>query len=146
MDIDISKLSTLIEEDIVVQQENDIYSDEVSLKLKETYNGEGYFDPVDEYAPKGSLWNNPTINKIKKNMSDAQLKYFESQGDMYNTDFSKSDIDNDLKEMIEYVKIGLNSGLNPKDLSDDEKDAMAEIYGPTWYILYGFNEEDVYDD
>jgi len=120
----------------------------INMRLKETYDSKDYFDPKDgEYAPKGSLWNNPAINKLKNKMTPEQLEYFESQGrDMYNYDFANADIDAQLKEITEYVIVGLKSGLHPRDLTEDEKDAMCEIYGPTWYLKYEFTEEEVYGD
>lgn len=153
MDINYDEMLNIVDSHstpIASNLSNDILFDpKINFRLKENLNtAEGYFEPKDgEYAPKGSLWNNPAINKMKEKMTDKQLEYFENQGsNMYNYDFAKADIDADLKEITEYVICGLRSGLSPSDMSEDEKDAMCEIYGPTWYTQYGFSEEDVYDD
>lgn len=128
--------------------QEDVYNDQVRLRLKETYNSDAFFEPkAGEYAPKGSLWNNPAVNKMNEKLTPEQREYFEKQGEkMYNFDFVNVDIDSELKEMTEYVIFGLKSGLSPSDMSDEEKDAMCEIYGPTWYLQYGFTEEDIYGD
>ena len=120
---------------------------ECNLNFKEDFNSKEYFEPEPgEYAPKGSLWNNPMINKMRKNMKSDHLKYFEEQGEMYNYDFANADIDADLKDLTDYVICGLKSGMHPRDMTEDEKDAMCEIYGPTFYLKYGFTEEDVFGD
>lgn len=150
MDISFDNLlSSLKQEKVETSPELSIPSVEhlVQLRYKENYDSKDYFEPKDgEYAPKGSLWNNPAINKIKQSLTPEQLQYFESQSDMYNYDFANADIDADLKELTEYVIHGLKSGLHPRDMTDEEKDAMCEIYGPTFYLQFGFTEEDVYGE
>lgn len=119
----------------------------IKFREKENYNSDEYFDPKPgEYAPKGSLWNNPAVNKMRKTLTEDQLEYFNNQAHMYDYDFVNADIDADLKEITEYVIHGLKSGLHPRDMTEEEKDAMCEIYGPTFYLQYGFTEEDVYGD
>lgn len=122
---------------------------DVKVLPKNNYDDkEGYFEPdAGEYAPKGSLWNNPQINAARKGMSDEQQKYFESQGKkMYDYDYKCADIDAELKERVIYAEMGLKSGLRPIDLTEEEKDALAEVVGPSWFVKYGFTEEDVYGD
>lgn len=152
MDIKYAEMLNIVNENQNEMQEQIassefLFDPKINFRLKENFNDKDYFEPTDgEYAPKGSLWNNPSINSLKSNLTSEQLEYFSSQGDnMYNYDFAKADIDAELKEITEYVIFGLKSGLNPSDMTDEEKDAMCEIYGPTWYIQYGFTEEEVYD-
>lgn len=120
----------------------------ISLRPMEKFSAEeGYREPEEgEYAPKGSLWNNPMFNKMTESMTENQKKYFEKQGGMYDYDYVNADIDADLKETAEYALMSLRSGLPPIELTDDEKDALAEVHGFSWYIKFGFTEEDVYGE
>lgn len=146
MELDYSDLMKMVETTPSSSQNLEyLKSKDVVLKPKEECKGPGYFEPEPgEYAPKGSLWNNPSVNKIRDNMTPEQRQYFENQKNMYDYDYKFADVDAELKELVEYAQTGLKSGLNPYDLTDDEKDALSEVLGPSWFRRYGFTEEEVY--
>lgn len=132
----------------VKELEKRLNDDGIRLQLKENFDKEGYFEPKDgEYAPKGSLWNNPMINKARDKMTPEQLEYFEKQGEsMYNYDFANADVDADIKEGVEYAIMCLKSGLHPRDLTELELNQLEDLHGPSWFLSFGFTEEDVYGE
>jgi hypothetical protein len=65
---------------------------------------------------------------------------------MYDFDYNEADIDALIKDTAEYAITCLKSGMDPKDLDEEEIEALEEIRGPTWYLSLGFTEDEVYDD
>lgn len=94
-----------------------------------------------------SLWDNPMVEKARKEMSEEQLAQFQRIGEaMYGFDFEQGDIDSMMKDSAEYISLGLKSGMNPGDLDEDEKTIMEEIHGPTWFLKFDLTEEEAYPE
>ena len=95
-------------------------------------------------STKNTLFDNPYINNIKKNMSKEDIKKYEEIGKaMYNTmDFEKGKPIG-TEEPIENIKIQLRSGLHPSMLDEDEKKFMNEYGGKEWWKEWGYEKEDI---
>jgi hypothetical protein len=89
------------------------------------------------------LWNMDPA----KDMSQEDKEGYKTVGEyMYNQDYEKSDVDTLMKENVAYSLMCIRSGMNPRDLDEEEIEALEEINGPTWYTPLGFTEEEVYGD
>lgn len=47
------------------------------------------------------------------------------------------------KDYVTYAVEAIKSGLDPKDLSEDEIRALISFYGDTWYEKFGFSRDEV---
>jgi len=47
------------------------------------------------------------------------------------------------KDYVTYATEALKSGLDPKELSEDEIRALIAFYGDKWYEKFGFERQDV---
>jgi hypothetical protein len=92
-----------------------------------------------------SLFNNPMIDAAKNAMSHEQLEEYKSMGRyMYNTvDFEAVKKEPDTVDLVSYAIDGIKSGLDPKDLSDEEIRALIDTYGNKWYKKYGFKKKEI---
>lgn len=96
-----------------------------------------------------NLFNNPMISAAKKNMSKADLDLYNKIGEsMYqNTDFTITDQGQItpciINEVIYSIEEMLNNGLDPKYLTDDEKQILIETRGNEWYLDFGYTKDDV---
>lgn len=90
-------------------------------------------------------------NNYKDCLSEEQIKSYEKMGEkMFNQiDFENNKTSNDLslspleKSRI-YIEEGLNSGLHPSYLENDEKQLMKELYGEKWYTKWNWdNDEEI---
>jgi hypothetical protein len=82
-------------------------------------------------------------NSMSEDLRDSYKTIGEK---MYDFDYNSADIDIMLKDNVQYAITCLKSGLDPKDLDEEELSALEEIRGPTWFLGLGFTEEDVYGD
>jgi hypothetical protein len=79
-------------------------------------------------------------------VSVEQLQKYKQIGEsMYNNvDFSNSTIlTNLLAESLSYVRSGLQSGLHPKDLNENELALLEQGYGKEWYIQFEYTIDDL---
>ena len=98
--------------------------------------------------PKHDLFNNPMIDRAKKNMSKEQLDYYQHIGEeMYkNIDFTTSEVTNnlssDLLDSVAYIEMGLKSGLQFVDVTEAEKNVLDEVYGnrTVWMDKYNLTQ------
>ena len=87
-----------------------------------------------------SLWNDKNMD-----MPEELKQSYKTIGEkMYDYDYGAADIDSLLKDTVEYALTCLKSGLDPKDLDEEELEALEEIRGPTWFLALGLTEEEVY--
>lgn len=83
-----------------------------------------------------SLFNNPAINRMKSEMSEADKKGFQEMGKyMYgNVDFENGGINNALEEAYAHLCGALRSGLLLEDLDEDEREIMHDFEGDDWEL------------
>jgi hypothetical protein len=95
------------------------------------------------------LFNNPFFENAKKSLTEEQKEEYKKIGEyMYNKDIYstaetkiKSDITHE--EILFYAVQALKSGINPKDLTQKEIQALTDTYGKYWYEKFGLEKEDV---
>lgn len=99
---------------------------------------------------KDDLFNNPMINKAKKQISNDQQERWAKIGEeMYNTvDFvdengKSQTIPEDMMEGAAYVVDSIKSGMHISYLDNNEKELLKEIYGQKWYKHFGYTERDL---
>ena len=97
----------------------------------------------------GDIFSNEVFKHAFKSMSQEERDKFQKFGHhMYGKiDYKQSSVLNNLlppiKDCIEYVDVGLRSGLLPKDLNEGETRVMEKEYGSDWYKKYGFTKDDL---
>lgn len=97
------------------------------------------------------LFNNNMVKSALKSLTPEQLENYKEIGrQMYDTvDFNDSKIIDEIAppiaESIAYIESGINSGLLPNDMEDEEVEAMIQTFGDKWYERYGFTKEDIPD-
>jgi hypothetical protein len=115
-----------------VNNDNDLSSNKAKTKL---YNQE-------------DLFNNPMVEKAKKNLSKETLENLKAYGEeMFSIDFETkgtSADDSTSEEVLAQLDMMLRSGLHPSDLNFEEKDFLKEYVGKKWYEKYGWMENDLY--
>ena len=95
------------------------------------------------------LFNNPMVNNALKSMSPEDLQKYKKIGEQLygNINFVDSTLINNLsppmEEAIAYVEQGINSGLMPEDLDENEVILLRNAYGEEWYKRFGFTQEQV---
>lgn len=96
------------------------------------------------------LFDNPMSRAIMKSMSAEEIQQYKNIGEeMYsNIDFEKSEVLSNMPpfisgDAIAYITTGIQSGLLPRDLDDNEKAIMSESFGPKWYEKFGYSENDL---
>jgi len=95
------------------------------------------------------LFNNDMVTNALKSMSPEDIANYKKIGEaMYGgINFVDNKVLNDLPppvaESLAYVEVGLNSGLHPKDMSEDEIALMVNTYGDKWYEKYGYTKDEV---
>ncbi len=96
------------------------------------------------------LFNNPMIDAARKAMTPEQIEEYKKVGEyMYNSvNYRISEIGSQVKEsseedLILYATEGLNSGLDPYDLSQEELRALINVYGEEWYNMFDYTSDEV---
>ena len=93
----------------------------------------------------GSVFDNPYFKNAYNALSDQDKEKYKKMGEyMYgNFNYTNNSFDSPpVEESVKYIECSLNSGLLPKDLSQDEKVFMKDTYGDKWYEKYGFTKKD----
>lgn len=83
--------------------------------------------------PEGEL---ETFKKIGEHMYDNKHIFY-SQKDTLLPETNENTIH--LEESLAYIIEGLNSGLHPKFLTDDETHLVQAAYGEEWYKRWNYN-------
>ncbi len=94
-----------------------------------------------------NLFDNPTINEMKKNLSDEDKKKYEKIGEsMYNSIDYNSGVtldknSYDMTLVIKYILEGLKSGLSVDDLSENEVAILVQAFGENWQENFEFSSK-----
>lgn len=93
---------------------------------------------------------NPMISMAKKSMKTEDLEQYKKIGEyMYNNiDYKNNEIGSKPNDptninLASYALEAIKAGGDPKDLSENELNALSDIYGEKWYEKYGFVENDI---
>lgn len=95
------------------------------------------------------LFNNSMVNNALKSLSPEDIKNYKKIGESIygNINFVDSKILNNLPppvaESVAYIEHGLQSGLHPRDMTEDEISLIVNTFGPKWYIKYGYTQDEV---
>jgi len=95
------------------------------------------------------LFNNPMVESAKKALTPEQMEEYKKIGEyMYNNDVFKSggNIVNTEESILMYAVESLRSGLNPSELSQQEKQCLISTYGDNWYEKFGFSGDEILRD
>jgi len=90
------------------------------------------------------LFNNPMTRAAMSALSDDELiRYKEIGEELYGSiDFEAAKVLNNMPppmaEACAYVSTGLDSGLHPSDMDENEKAVMEDAYGKEWYMKWGY--------
>ncbi len=96
-----------------------------------------------------SLFNNPMTRAAMSALSDEDLLRYKRIGEeLYGSvDFEATKVLNNLPpsmiEGVAYVQTGLDSGLHPSDMEENEKALMADAHGDEWYKRWGYSKADL---
>lgn len=92
-----------------------------------------------------NLFNDPQIMAVKNSLPPKVLQDYQLKGEsMYNNiDFENSSINKVINDSVFEIIELIKSGLHPSMLSDSEKLILEEKLGKTWYIKFGYKEEDL---
>lgn len=94
-----------------------------------------------------NLFDNPTINEMKKNLSDEDKKKYEKIGEsMYNSIDYNSGVtldknSYDMTLVIKYILEGLKSGLSVDDLLENEVAILVQAFGEDWQEKFEFSSK-----
>lgn len=93
---------------------------------------------------KDPLFDNPTFNNMKKQLSKEEKEKYEKIGkEMYeNVDFEKSTVPGAIDALAQ-IRVMLNSGMHPSFLSYEEKEFLENYLGKEWYKEFGYLENDL---
>lgn len=104
--------------------------------------------PKNKLCNQEDLFNNPMVEKAKKNLSKETLENLKAYGEeMFSIDFETkgtSADDSTSEEVLAQLDMMLRSGLHPSDLKFEEKDFLKEYVGKNWYEKYGWMENDLH--
>lgn len=97
------------------------------------------------------LFNNPMIDSAKRALSPEQMEEYKKIGEyMYSDDKFKqvehaNKISSSQPDLLFYAEKALKSGLNPKELTQPEIQALYEKYGEKWYEQFDLCKDDILD-
>lgn len=97
-------------------------------------------------SKKDPLYDNPMIEKIKKNMTKEQLEELKRHGEqLFSIDFEHTGTpEHKSEEVYAQIKIMLESGMHPSFLTVEEKNFLRDFIGPKWFERFGYMENDIY--
>lgn len=88
------------------------------------------------------------IKQMEGGMSDEQKSNFKNIGEDYykNIDINENgDLENLIVLAVFEITEALKSGLDPKELSQQDLDILVNNLGDDWYVPFGFQKEDLKD-
>ena len=95
------------------------------------------------------LFNNPIFENAKNSLTEEQKDAYKKMGEyMYNQDIyrkAETEVKSNItaEEILLYAVQALKSGINPKDLTEREVQALTDTYGKYWYEKFDLTKEDV---
>jgi len=94
-----------------------------------------------------SLWNDERWKTAKDNMTSEQFKQYQVLGEQFHGSIdyvtggnTGVPIPEPTQDSIDYILLGLRSGLSPDDLTQDEQEYLKMVKGENWRTL-GFSQE-----
>lgn len=99
----------------------------------------------DKQNKKDPLFENPMFQQMKQSLSkEDQQKYDQIGKDMYESiNFETGEV-GEAVDVLSQLKIMLQSGLHPSFLSYEEKQFLENYLGKTWYLEFGYLENDLH--
>ena len=93
---------------------------------------------------KDPLFDNPMFQQMKQSLSkEDQQKYDQIGKELYESiNFETGEVEEAVDVMAQ-LKIMLQSGLHPSFLSYEEKQFLENYLGKTWYLEFGYLENDL---
>ena len=97
------------------------------------------------------LFNDPTLKKARESLSAEDQEKYKKMGEhMFNNiNFANPELSDNftppMEEACAYVIQGLESGLHPSYLDEDEKVLLETTYGEKWYEKWGYTKCDLDD-
>ena len=90
------------------------------------------------------VWDNEQFKAAWDALPEKQKEEYKKAGEyMYNNIDYTQNFNNVLQDSAFYIIEGVKSGLHPKDLEDNEKKILTEVYGENWYVKYGYEKKDL---
>ena len=91
-----------------------------------------------------NLFNDPALKEQFNSLPEEEKKKYKQAGEhMYSKDYtSLGSQESNMREALEYIKMGLRSGMLPKHLTADERELLRTMVGPEWYREYGHTSVD----
>ena len=97
------------------------------------------------------LFNDPAMKRARESLSKEDQEKYKKMGEYLfnNVNFANNEMDENFTPPIEdacaYNIQGLQSGLHPSFLEDNEKELLKTNYGDEWYTKWGYTEKDLTD-
>jgi hypothetical protein len=95
------------------------------------------------------LFDNPMVQSAKRAMTQEQLDEYKRIGEYMYNNKNYVEVETAKKsppttqELAMYAYEFIKAGGDPKDISDEELNALFQIKGKEWYKDFGFDKEDV---
>jgi hypothetical protein len=104
-------------------------------------------DTTSENSNSKTAFNKNYIDQFSTNMTNDQLENFKKQGEAYYKNMNINEENGELENLI-VLKIfelseALKSGLDPKNLVEEEIEALCSNLGKKWYENFGYEESDL---
>lgn len=98
-----------------------------------------------------SIFDDPYIKKAYEALPEEEKQKYKAQGKHFfqNVNFdntSTGDIFEGIDPLAESaasIVMSIKSGLHPSDLDDNEREILKSTLGSTWYLQFGYTEEDL---
>ena len=95
-----------------------------------------------------SLWNDKRWKTARNNMTTEQADQYKVLGEQFHGSIdyvtggnTGVPIPEPTQDSIDYILLGLRSGLNPDDLTQDEQEYLEMVKGENWRTVLGFCQE-----
>ena len=85
------------------------------------------------------LFNNPMVNKIRKEMSQEDKENYRKCGEDIMKNWNENGEEEPKispRDILIYIESALRSGLHPEDLTKKEQKFMRKVKGKKWKMLY----------
>jgi hypothetical protein len=91
------------------------------------------------------LFDNPMFQQMKQSLSkEDQKKYDQIGKELYESvNFETGEVEGSI-DVLSQLKIMIQSGLHPSFLSYEEKQFLENYLGKTWYLEFGYLENDLH--
>ena len=95
-----------------------------------------------------SVFDNPFAKHAFDKLSQKEKDYYKALGERLYDDNMISNTEEDaltknIKDSCAYITASLNSGLDPKELTNKERNVLVEVHGKQWYKVFDYDVEDI---